>query len=169
MYKMDSQFIKPSSEKYNLLLQWINDHKSEGVERYEYEQPVRSVHEAVEVSGLMKADFIKSICLKHKKEDIIVIAIILAGSKVNKKMIHEGVSPKKWAMATPEQISKTIGFPAGGVPPVCLPKDISVYVDPRVLKREFVVGGGGTQSALMKLPPHLIIESGAEERIISIG
>lgn len=166
---MDSQFIEPTSEKYDLLLQWIDGHKSKGVERYEYEQPVRSVHEAVEVSGLKKGDFIKSICLKHKKEDTIVIAIILAGSKVNKKMIREGVSPKKWAMATPDQIFNAIGYPAGGVPPVCLPDDIIVYVDPRVLKREYVVGGGGTQSSLMTLPPQLILESGAEERIISIG
>ena len=166
---MDSEFIEPTPEKHELLMQWFENHKSAGAERFEYDQPVRSVHEAIDVSGLKKADFIKSICLKHKKEDTFVIAIILAGSKVNKKMIREGVSPKKWAMATPEQIFNTIGFPAGGVPPVCLPIDLDVYVDPRVLKRDFVVGGGGTQASLMKLPPHLILESGAEERIISIG
>ncbi|MCE7734301.1 MAG: YbaK/EbsC family protein [Candidatus Heimdallarchaeota archaeon] len=166
---MDTQFTEPTSEKYELLLEWIEGYKSEGVERYEYEHPVRSVYEAVEVSGLKKGDFIKSICLKHKKEGTIVIAIILAGSKVNKKMIREGVSPKKWAMATPDQIFDAIGYPAGGVPPVCLPNAMSVYVDPRVLKREYVVGGGGTQSSLLKLPPKLILASGAEERIISIG
>ncbi|MFV2014244.1 MAG: aminoacyl-tRNA deacylase, partial [Candidatus Heimdallarchaeota archaeon] len=131
---MNSQFVEPLADKYQLLLKWIDDHKSEGVERYEYDQPVRSVAEAIDISGFKKGDFIKSICLKHKKEDTIVIAIILAGSKVNKKMIREGVSPKKWSMPTPEQIFNAIGFPAGGVPPVCLPNDIIVYVDPRVLK-----------------------------------
>ena len=166
---MDLEFLEPTPAKFELLLQWLENHKSEGAERFEYDEPVRSVHEAINVSGLKKGDFIKSICLQHKKDNTFVIAIILAGSKVNKKMIREGVNPKKWSMATPEQIFNTIGFPPGGVPPVCLPIELDVYVDPRVLKREFVVGGGGTQSSLMKLPPHLVLEAGAEERIISIG
>lgn len=148
---------------------WIDRHLDAGVELYQYNEPVRSVAEAVEVSGLEKSQFIKSICLKHKSEGNFVIAIILAGSRVDKKKLQEGVAPKRWRMATPDEILEMIGFPAGGVPPVCLPDDLPVYVDPRVLTRDFVVGGGGTQSSLLKLPSKFILESGAKERIISIG
>ncbi|MHA2031197.1 MAG: aminoacyl-tRNA deacylase [Candidatus Kariarchaeaceae archaeon] len=166
---MEDQYLEPHEDKFGQLQLWLKEHQSEGVERYEYDQPVRSVTEAIEASGLTKGDFIKSICLKHKKEDIFIIAIILAGSKVDKKKLKEGVGPKKWTMASPQQIYNAIGFPAGGVPPVCLPENLNVYVDPRVLTREYVVGGGGTQSSLMKLPPKLIKESGAVEKIISVG
>ena len=107
--------------------------------------------------------------MKHRSDGNFVIAIILSGSRVDKKRLQEGVAPKRWIMATPTEILNLIGFPAGGVPPVCLPNDLSVYVDPRVLTREFVIGGGGSQSSLIKLPPRFILDSGAKERIISVG
>ncbi len=169
MSSMDETQTSPEPKKMAEFKNWIESHSNDGVELYQYNEPVRSVAEAVEVSGLEKSQFIKSICLKHKSEGNFVIAIILAGSRVDKKKLQEGVAPKRWAMATPDEILDLIGFPAGGVPPVCLPDDLPVYIDPRVLTRFFVVGGGGTKSSLLKLPSKLILESGAEKRIISIG
>lgn len=166
---MDETLIVPDPVKMAEFTKWIDKNKKNGVELFQYNRPVRSVAEAVEVSGFKKSQFIKSICMKHRSEGNFVIAIILSGSRVDKKSLQQGVAPKRWIMATPEEILDLIGFPAGGVPPVCLPHDLTVYVDPRVLTREFVIGGGGSQSSLIKLPPNFIIDSGAINKIISIG
>lgn len=157
----------PSPAKLEELISFVES--SESVVRFQFDSPVHSVQEAIDVSGFEKSEFIKSICMKHKKEDIFIVAIIPGSSKVDKKMLVDGINPKKWVMATPDQILTYTGFPVGGVPPVCLPENILKFVDPRVILKEFVVGGGGTRESLLRLPSKLIAEDGAEKRVISFG
>ena len=160
--------MKDMVERSQLLLNWIEDNKSI-VELLVYDAPVKTVIEAVEVSKIEKKHFIKTIIMKNKNDAEIVALIVPAGTKVDKKAIREGTGPKRWTFASHEAILDNLGFPAGGVPPVCLPNEITVYVDPRVLKNEFVVGGGGSTTTLLRLPPHLITQEGAIEKIISYG
>lgn len=141
----------------------------ENITRMEYTKPVRSVSEAISVSGVEKSDFIKTVILRHKSERNFVIAIILGGSKVDKKALQEGVRPKRWRLATHEEVLEVTGFPVGGVPPICLGNKAELYVDPRVMKKEWVVGGGGTSDSLVKLRPNLIVRQGAKIKIISFG
>lgn len=158
---------QPHHNRLQELIDWIE--QTPNTERFEFSQPVRSVKEAIDASGFSKSEFIKSICLKHKKEDVFVVAIIPASSKVDKKLLLEGVNAKKWNMATSEEILKYTGFPAGGVPPIFLGDMIIKYVDPRVLKKEYVVGGGGTQQSLIRIPAQLIQNFGIVEKIVSFG
>lgn len=156
------------ADRSQLLLDWIEDNKG-SVELLVYDNPVKTVIEAVEVSKIEKKYFIKTIIMKNKNDAELVALIVPAGTKVDKKAIREGTGPKRWTFASHEDIQDHLGFPAGGVPPVCLPKELTVYVDPRVLKNEFVVGGGGSTTTLLRLPPHLITQDGATEKIISYG
>ncbi len=161
---MDKLQHNPSLDR---LLQWIQSHT--GVERYVYEQSVRTVLEAIEVSGFKKSDFVKTLILQNKKTLDLVALIIPAGTKADKRAIKDGVNPKKWVFTSPDLIYSTLGFAAGGVPPVCISDKLETFVDPRVLRREFVIGGGGTINSLIKLKPELILEDGASEKIVSYG
>ncbi len=156
------------ADRSQLLLNWIEDNRNL-VELLVYVKPVKSVIEAVEVSKIEKKYFIKTIIMKNKNDAELVALIVPAGTKVDRKSIREGTGPKRWTFASHEDIQDQLGFPAGGVPPVCLPEELKVYVDPRVLKNEFVVGGGGSTTTLLRLPPHLITQDGAIEKIISYG
>ena len=157
-----------STEKLDLLLGYCES-KRDQIERIVFEQPVRSVQEAVEVSGYPKSNFIKTVVLCHKSEGNYVIAIIIGGTKVDKKALQDGVRPKRWRLASTEEVLEVTGFPVGGVPPVCLGSFAKIYVDPRVLTREYVIGGGGTANSLLKLNPELIRDNGAEEKVVSFG
>ena len=139
------------------------------IELLKFDKPVKSVMEAVAVSNIEKKHFIKTIIMKNKDDGQLIALILLAGSKVDKKVIRDGVGPKRWTFATAEEIIQNIGYPAGGVPPIFLPADLIKYVDPRVLNRDLVVGGGGTIDSLIKLPPRYIEEMGAVKKILSFG
>jgi prolyl-tRNA editing enzyme YbaK/EbsC (Cys-tRNA(Pro) deacylase) len=155
-------------DRSRLLLNWIEE-KKDAVELLVYDAPVKSVIEAVQVSKIEKKYFIKTIIMKNKNDAELVALIVPAGTKVDKRSIRENTGPKRWIFASPEDIQAKVGFPAGGVPPVCLPEELKVYVDPRVLKNEFVVAGGGSTTTLLRLPPYLITQEGAIEKIISYG
>jgi prolyl-tRNA editing enzyme YbaK/EbsC (Cys-tRNA(Pro) deacylase) len=59
------------------------------------------------------------------------------------------VGKKQVKIATPEQVLAWTGYPAGGVPPFGHPTRLRTWVDPAVLERETVYGGGGAESTLM--------------------
>jgi len=44
-------------------------------------------------------------------------------------------------LATPEEVKQITGFEVGAMPPVGV--KVKTIVDPKVLKNEFVIGGGG--------------------------
>ena len=121
------------ADRSQLLLNWIEDNRNL-VELLVYVRPVKSVIEAVEVSKIEKKYFIKTIIMKNKNDAELVALIVPAGTKVDRRSIREGTGPKRWTFASHEDIQDQLGFPAGGVPPVCLPEELKVYVDPRVLK-----------------------------------
>lgn len=156
------------ADRSQILLNWIEENR-DLVELLVFDEPVKTVIEAVEVSKIEKKYFIKTIIMKNKNDAELVALIVPAGTKVDKRSIREGTGPKRWTFASHEDIQDQFGFPAGGVPPVCLPEELKVYVDPRVLRNEFVVGGGGRITTLLRLPPHLITQDGAIEKIISYG
>ena len=72
-------------------------------------------------------------------------------------------------MATGDIFELITGFPVGGVPPVLINKNATVFVDPRVMNKKFVVCGGGTNNSLMKMKPELIIDAGAVKKVIAFG
>jgi prolyl-tRNA editing enzyme YbaK/EbsC (Cys-tRNA(Pro) deacylase) len=157
-----------ATKKLDALLEFCKLNKDQ-IERMVFDQPVRSVQQAVEVSGYPKSNFIKTVLLRHKSEGNYICTVITGGSKVDKKVLQDGVNPKRWRLATPEEVLEVTGFPVGGVPPVCLGSVVKIYVDPRVLTREYVIGGGGTANSLLKLNPELIKENGAVEKVVSFG
>jgi prolyl-tRNA editing enzyme YbaK/EbsC (Cys-tRNA(Pro) deacylase) len=157
-----------ATKKLDALLEFCKLNKDQ-IERMVFDQPVRSVQQAVEVSGYPKSNFIKTVLLRHKSEGNYICTVITGGSKVDKKVLQDGVNPKRWGLATPEEVLEVTGFPVGGVPQVCLGSVVKIYVDPRVLTREYVIGGGGTANSLLKLNPELIKENGAVEKVVSFG
>ncbi|MDH5404199.1 MAG: hypothetical protein OEY49_17000, partial [Candidatus Heimdallarchaeota archaeon] len=86
-----------TDSRYNQFLEFIDEIKE--IERFEFTESVRTSDQAVLVSGFTKANFAKTILLKHKEDDLFVAAIIPIGSTVDKKSLVEGVKPKRWRLA----------------------------------------------------------------------
>ena len=59
---------------------------------------------------------------------------------------------KRLRMAKPDEVERHTGYKIGGVPVFCHVKRIPVLLDEIVAAREWVVGGGGSDRSLLKVP-----------------
>ncbi len=123
-----------------------------GGEILNFEEPVKTVEQAVRVSGFPRGKIIKSIVLISKKMPILVI--VDGESKVSFKKLKEILG--KVRMAKPEEVQKITGYEIGSVPPVGV--DIKTIVDSKVVKNDYVLGGGGDVRRLIKIDPKKIVE-----------
>jgi prolyl-tRNA editing enzyme YbaK/EbsC (Cys-tRNA(Pro) deacylase) len=78
-----------------------------------------------------------------------LLAIVPAQSKVSHKKIKALLAVRDIRLASPEEVLKYSGYPAGGVSPF---NNISrVLLDPQVLGSEKVIVGGGDVDKLMEV------------------
>jgi prolyl-tRNA editing enzyme YbaK/EbsC (Cys-tRNA(Pro) deacylase) len=78
-----------------------------------------------------------------------LLAIVPAKSKVSHKKLKRMLAVRDVRLATPEEVLRHSGYPAGGVPPF---SDISrVLLDPQVLEKETAIVGGGDVNKLLEV------------------
>lgn len=80
--------------------------------------------------------------------------IVLAPTRldVNHK-VCELLDVRKASFASGEDTMAKTGMMIGGVTPFALPPDLPIYIDARVMEREFVVAGGGSRSVKVRVQP----------------
>lgn len=134
-------------------------------EHFHFEQSCHSVEDAMKASGALREDFIKSICMLDHNGNLIV-CIVKGEDKVNAGEVGRILDVKKPVIATPDVVQKKTGFPCGGTPPFGFE---AVYlIDPRVMEKEYVWGGGGSESALTRIAPGEMRKAN-KGRIVKIG
>ncbi|MFW6195661.1 MAG: YbaK/EbsC family protein [Chloroflexota bacterium] len=111
--------------------------------------------------------------LDHSANTILVVSkrgekkyaacVVLSDSRLDvNHRVRELMDVSRLSFAKPEETAALTGMMIGGVTPVGLPDDVPVYVDSRVMDREYVVLGGGSRSAKIKISPSVFKEmSGA--------
>ncbi len=62
---------------------------------------------------------------------------------------------KKVSFAPPETTAEVTGMVMGGVTPFGLPRELSIYIDSRVLDHPWVIVGGGTRDLKLKVDPSI--------------
>ncbi len=60
-------------------------------------------------------------------------------------------------MATPEEILAKTGYPCGGTPPFGY--QATFLIDPRVMEKEIVYTGGGSESSLIKIATQGLVQA----------
>ena len=119
-------------------------------EHLSFQQPCRSVAEAAQAASAAPDEFVKSICVIDERGGLIV-AIVKGEDRVSPSRVGQalGVAPPR--LATPEEMLERTGYPCGGTPPFGF--EATFLIDPRVLEREVVYAGGGSESALIRIAP----------------
>jgi prolyl-tRNA editing enzyme YbaK/EbsC (Cys-tRNA(Pro) deacylase) len=107
------------------------------------EDAARSVHTSAE-------DFVKNICLIDDQENLIV-AIVKGEDRVSLKKIGEvlGIEPPR--PANPQEILEKTNYICGGVP--SFGYSAIFLIDPKVMEKEMVYSGGGSEKSLVKISP----------------
>ncbi|MCH8817897.1 MAG: hypothetical protein IIC92_09245 [Chloroflexi bacterium] len=62
---------------------------------------------------------------------------------------------KRLSFASAEETAELTGMMIGGVTPFCLPDDLPVYVDSRIMSLDYIILGGGSRSAKVKIDPQV--------------
>lgn len=119
----------------------------------EFSEPVKTVEQAGR--KVQVEEIAKSIVMVDSRGDSL-LAIVPAKSRVSHRKIKSLLAVRDVRLASPEEVLKHSGYPAGGVSPF---NNINrVLLDPQVLKNETTIVGGGDVDKLMKIRTKDIVD-----------
>ena len=138
-----------SPEEFEHKLKRFIESNGIDAEQLIFESSVHTVEEAAVALGRSASDLIKSMVLIQQGK--IFVAIVSGTDRVSPRKIGALVGFPAPRAATPREVLEHTGYPVGGVPPFGY--GAAVFIDPRVLDKKMVFGGGGSPRALLKVQP----------------
>ncbi len=69
--------------------------------------------------------------------------------------VRDVMGVRRLSFASADETADLTGMMIGGVTPFCLPEDLPVYVDGRIMELDYVILGGGSRSAKVKIHPEV--------------
>ena len=96
-----------------------------------------------------------AIVVASKKEPKKCSTCIVKGSDrldVN-KTVRRLMEVSKASFASPEETMALTGMMIGGVTPLAMPPEVSIYADEKLLGLEYLILGSGSRSSKLKIPP----------------
>jgi len=124
----------------------------------ELKDEVKTVNQAAKALGVPKEQIIKTIMFIDALGEP-VLAIVRGDQKVDNKKLANVVGTLGVRMASAKEVKKHSGYAIGGLPPIGHKQRIKTVIDEKVLEKEFVYGGGGTEKHLLKISPKDIQKS----------
>ncbi len=122
--------------------------------KIEYEvvehEPVYTNPAMAEALRVSEAETVKSLVLKTKDGRMIVL-VLPGNKKVNWKKAAAGANTKKVSFAKPEEVSEAVGCEVGCVPPFGHLTTIPIYMDPDLIKKEFIYFNPGVHDKSFKI------------------
>jgi Cys-tRNA(Pro)/Cys-tRNA(Cys) deacylase len=117
-------------------------------EHLSFDQPCHSVAEAALAVNASPEELVKNICLLDGDNQLIT-AIVKGEDRVSVSRIAKTLQRDGLRLATPEEILAKTGYPCGGTP--SFGYQAMFLIDPRVMERETVYTGGGSETSLVKI------------------
>ena len=115
-----------------------------------FNQSTHSVAEAAAAVGAEAGDFVKSICMIGPNEELIV-AIVRGEHRASTSRVSKALGIERPRIANPDEMLAKSGYPAGGTP--AFGYDAVFLMDPKVLEKEKVYSGGGSEQVLTLMSP----------------
>lgn len=117
-------------------------------EHLSFDQSCHSVAEAALAVNATPEDLVKNICLLDE-EDRLIVAIVKGEDRVSTSRVASALERQSVRMATPDEILARTGYPCGGTP--SFGYSATFLVDQKVMEREIVFTGGGSENSLVKI------------------
>ena len=135
---------------------YLKEHQIQA-EHLSFNQSCHSVAEAAVVVGALAEDFVKSICMIDLEGNFIV-AIVKGEDKASTTNVAKVLNIKERPRtAKPDEMLEKTGYPYGGTP-VCGYSAIFL-IDERVMEKEIVYSGGGSETSLLKIPTQELVKA----------
>lgn len=116
-----------------------------------------TVEAAAQAVGTEPDNIVKSILFLVGAEP--VLAITCGQAYVERRQIAAlyGVGRKKVKLATADEVLRESGYTVGAMPPFGHRQPLPTLIDRRVLERNEVYAGGGSDGTLLRIPPQVIL------------
>ena len=125
------------------------DEKNIPYEIFEHE-PVYTNPAMAEALKVSESETVKSLVLKTKEGQMIVL-VLPGNKKVDWKQAAAGAKTKKVSFAKPEEVSLAVGCEVGCVPPFGHLSPLPIYMDPDLIKKNFVYFNPGVHDKSFKI------------------
>lgn len=87
--------------------------------------------------------------------------VVLANTRLDvNKRVRGLMEVKKLSFAPPDVTAEVTGMVMGGVTVFGLPPDLPLYIDSRIMGKQWVIVGGGSRSLKIKVPPDALTAVG---------
>lgn len=92
--------------------------------------------------------------------------IVLATTRLDvNQVVRRRLGARRASFATADETVALTGMRIGGVTPFGLPPTLPLWIDALVLERPWVIVGGGTRSAKVRLAPASLLQLPGAERV----
>ena len=125
-------------------------------EHLSLDQPCHSVAEAALAVNASPEELVKNICLLDS-DGRLITAIVKGEDRVSISRITKTLQRDGLRLATPEEILAKTSYPCGGTPSFGYPA--MFLIDPRVMEREIVYTGGGSETSLVKISTEELVRA----------
>ena len=139
---------------FEKLDEFIKDNRVE-CQHIRFGKSCHSVREAAAAANATEDDFVKNVCMSDASGELIV-AIVKGEDRVNRTRVGKALGVQRPEMTSPETVLRITGYPSGGIPSFGYPAKF--LLDERVMEKEFVYSGGGSEDALVKISPRELLK-----------
>jgi len=93
----------------------------------------------------------------RKPEGHLALCVVLAANRLDvNNRVRKKLAVRKVSFATADQTVAATGMAIGGVTPFGVPDEVSIWVDARVMAKDWVILGGGSRSYKVKIDPTVL-------------
>ena len=110
-----------------------------------------------EAYGIDLDDSVNAIVVKTKTGELkyAACALLATGRLDINHTIRKKLGARKVSFADIDETIKLTAMSIGGVTPITLPNALPLWVDSKVMKRNFIILGGGNRSSKIKISPRI--------------
>jgi Cys-tRNA(Pro)/Cys-tRNA(Cys) deacylase len=151
-------------DEYEEKLRKFMHDNSINAEHLSFRESCHTVKEAAKAAKADASNLVKSICMVS--DDKLLVAIVCGVDRASTSRIEKTLSIGRLRILPPVEILRRTGYPCGGTPPFGY--DSIFLIDPKVMEKEYVYAGGGSEKSLVKLTP-VELQKANKGRIVRIG
>ena len=123
----------------------------------QFDQPVRTVEEAAERSKADPSEIVKTMILIA--DDRPIAAIVQGDRRIDLRKLRRVLKADYVRLAKPGEVLKLLGIGIGAISPLLNSmKRIRCVMDERILTKERVLAGGGSEKTLISVRPKDLAE-----------
>ena len=82
--------------------------------------------------------------------------VLLANTRLDvNRVVRKRLKSRRVSFAGADETRSLTGMEIGGVTPICLPQDLLLWIDQRVMDAQYVILGGGNRSSKIRISPRI--------------